>query len=285
MLPYLNRAGPKQTQKVKRGPFQSNVGPKAPGMTGGLGKPKPAKPAGPTGAPTGPEASPLPPVGQLNDSGYNNDINAINTGYANKQTSLDAQQYQTRSQFGFDPEFAQNPYTRMNMMVGAYNKANQQTTHSYANRGQLYSGALDRARGYDAEGFNRGQYEARGEYDQLLAGIEASRLEAETEKAGGSAKAYEAMLERKLAKDPDTSLYPEPAPGKDGKGGQKGSGNKDYTKDPYKPGGKKKSAFKRTGPKQKRPELDPGFHPFPGPKPTPKQKAILNKSKKKIRYS
>lgn len=237
-----------QQQQLKRPGFGKKP------MKGGLG---PAKKPGPAaGAP--PVSPPQqPPIDTLNDAGYNAAVSGAERDYGDTISGLDAKQYATQASFGFDPQFAANPYTRANLLTSAYNRSFNNTGNTYAARGQLYSGALDRARGFDANTYQQGLYGLRGEYDQQLAGLESDRLGAERERAGKKDSAYADMLERYLAKDPDSDLYADqgnPAVKGDkpkGKGGDPVKGNR---------GSKKKQpAFKRTGPRQKRPELDPGF--------------------------
>jgi hypothetical protein len=211
----------------------------------GIGTPKPGAANKPGAAPTG---SPLPPVGTPNDALYNTDVAGINRGYADATTGLDAQKFQTRSTFGLDPEFANNPYTRANLLTSAYNRSFNQTGNSYAAKGQLYSGALDRGRAFDANSFQQGQHDLRNEYSQQLAGIEADRLSAERDKAGGLDKAYAEMLQRFYEKEPDASLYPED------EGTSGGGSNK---KNPPKKTNKKNPP--KHGLQPVKPKVDPGF--------------------------
>ena len=230
------------------------------GPTGGTYTP----PGSPQTAPQGPTQ---PPIGQLNDSGYNADIAGLDRNYNAAQTGLDTQQYALRSQFGFDNEFAQNPYTRANMLTSAYNKANMATRTNYAARGQQYSGARDRAASYDAESYQKGLYDTRGEYDRELANIESQRLAAENEKLGGADKAYAAMLDRYYSQDPDASLYPDEEPMPGGNKAGKGGGSK---------GGKKPDLNHGKAGLPKKKKVDPRFN-----KPT-KQDHKINQRAGKI---
>lgn len=182
---------------------------KGPWMKGGL-RPVPPKPKPQPAIPK--PVAPKPPVPTLNDSGFNIASAGIQRDYLNTMTGLQAREYGLRSEYGFDPDFAQNPYTRANLLKSNYNRAFNNTGNTYAAQGQLYSGALDRARAFDADNFQQQQYQLRGQYDADLAELESSRLGAENERASALDRARLEMLDRALSKEPDPTLYPGPPP-------------------------------------------------------------------------
>jgi len=191
-------------------------------------------------------------VQTLDDAGYQSDINASNLGYSDTQSSLQNKEYQLRSQAGFDPEFANNPYTQANMLARRANQRFNSTTNGMAARGQLYSGATSRAR--DADTFTSGGEldDARRGYNEGLSGIAGDRLAAERGKSAGYDKAYLGMLDRAQKADPDASLFPQEPIG--GKKGKPGRGKQ--------PPAKKKSPYAAKRSMTKAP-VDPGFYRNP----------------------
>lgn len=187
--------------KNKAGIVKAKIGkPKKPGMTGSMGlAPKPGMGAAP--------GVPAPPVPRLDDSIYQSQLNQLQTGFNDSSLALGQRETGIREQFGFDPQYASNPYTRANMLQRAAQQRFRGTTNSMAGRGQLYSGATNRARSAD-EFTSGGELDsARREYAESLRGVEADRLAAQRQLEFGSADAYAEMLGRFEEREPDPSLF------------------------------------------------------------------------------
>lgn len=219
---------PSRKFNMKLGPLTSGVQNPL-GLKGGLGTKKPPKPKPPVTP-----AAPAGPPTRLDDATYQGQLAALERDRNDTTLGLQNREYATRSQYGFDPEFAANPYTRANMMSRAYAQRFAGTGNSLAAQGQLYSGALDRARGADAFAYGGEVNDARLSYLNDLNSVQAERLGAERSYSEGSDKAYSEMLARAAEKDPEAALFPAPDKGK-GKG--KGGGKK-----PKKPSGPTMSA-------------------------------------------
>lgn len=246
---FLSRSG---LQKPKP-PFkaQGGVGLPKPSLRAGSGKVRQGQlPGQPAGTRTGLPGQ--PPVRMADDSIYQNKINALRTGLNDTNLALDRQQYGVREQFGFDPEFASNPYTQANMLARRAQQRFAGTTDSVAARGQLYSGNVNRLRQADEFTSGAEMDATRRDYLGSLSEIEQKRLAAQRELEGGSADAYEDLIARMQDRELEPDLFSEAAPGK-------------------KPG---KKAGK---PPVKKPVLDKGYH-----KPTKvSPKDYLKKVKKK----
>jgi hypothetical protein len=167
---------------------------------------------------------PAPPANTLNDSGYNTDLAKLRQNFGDTNLALDNKQYGIRESFGFDPEFAQNPYTRANLLAKNYQQSFDRSGNSYAARGQLYSGALDRQRTTDSTAYGGQLDSARRQYNEGLSGVQASRLAARRTLEQGMSGAYQDMLDRSISNDPDSSQFSgggDPYPARKRKPGKK----------------------------------------------------------------
>lgn len=177
----------------------------------GLTAPAYGRPGG-AGAPVAPPApaQPSPPVGTPDDAAYESNVNALQTRLNNTNTGLTGQEQQIRQQYGFDPEFASNPYTKANMLARAAQQRFTGTGNALAARGQLYSGALNNARADDQFASDAALNDARTSYTQALTDIENRRLSAQTDFALGKSDAFTSLLGRLTDSTPDASVQPTP---------------------------------------------------------------------------
>lgn len=185
-----------KTQKTGLGPI------KKPGF--GATQTGPA-PVGPPHAP-----KPAPPVGVADDAAYETQANNLNTRYANQDLALTGQEQQIKQDYGFDPEYASNPYTKANMLARAASQRFTGTTNAMASRGQLYSGATNNARAADQFASDAQMNDARNSYAQALIGIQNSRLSNTTDRNLGLADARQSLNDRLTASTPDASIQPTP---------------------------------------------------------------------------
>lgn len=116
-----------------------------------------------------------------------------------------------RSEFGFDPEFAQNPYTRANLLDRAAKQQFNRTGNSAAARGQLYAGNLNRRRASDTFAAGQALDTSRRDYNQSLTQIQADKAAAQRGFAQGSDNAYLDLLDRLTSAAPDPSAYTPPS--------------------------------------------------------------------------
>lgn len=156
---------------------------------------------------SGPQA-PTPAVGTPDDSIYENNLNDLNASFNNKQAQLANQRTQIQSQYGFDPQYANDPFTRANMLARAANNRFNQTTNSNAIRGQLYSGVLSADRNVDQFNADQAMDSARRQYAQALQANSDALLNAQTGLTEGQHSAYAQLLQRLTNSTPDASQQP-----------------------------------------------------------------------------
>jgi hypothetical protein len=156
----------------------------------------------------------------MTDSTYESQINALNTRLNNQNLATNQSELLTKQQYGFDADYANDPYTKANMLARASQQRFTGSTNRYAAMGQLYSGSLSNQRGADEfqTGYERDV--AMKEYAQALANFNQQRLESQSDYALGSAEAYGGLVDRLTSATPT----PEPvaASGGDTSGGASG---------------------------------------------------------------
>jgi len=118
---------------------------------------------------------------------------------------------------GIEQEYGLNdysdPYSRARLLERSFQQGQQGTTNAMASRGQLYSGATQRARERGVFDYGQQQHALRGEYQQRLSGLDQERLAAERELRQGTAEAQAGRLEEALEERPDPSEAPPAAGG------------------------------------------------------------------------
>ncbi len=132
------------------------------------------------------------------DSAYQTQINALQTRLNNQNLVAGQDESTIRQNYGFDSEYASNPYTKANLLQRAAETQFNRTTNTAAASGHLYSGSTSNQRGYDEfkSGLERDQ--AMKEYASALQGVDRSRLGAQTDYTLGAADAQVGYLDRQL---------------------------------------------------------------------------------------
>lgn len=183
-------------------------------MKGGFTKPsrmksglRPAGQSKPRPGPTGQPVPPSIPFAPAWNARYETDIGAANRRFADTSTALAAREQGVRAQYGFDPQYANDPYTRASMLRTSWLQNRRAASTSMAARGQLYSGSLTNALGYADEDYARGSDEAQRDYASQLGEITQDRTDAARGLADATAEAEARRIEAALAdmKDLDTS--------------------------------------------------------------------------------
>lgn len=177
------------------------------------GAPAPVAPAAPA-ASAAPAAPTLPPVGTPNDARYNSDINAAQTAYNNQNLALQGQETDVRSSFGFDPQYANNPYTQAALLQRAHDQQFANTTNVLAARGQMYSGHMNRQRAADEFAAGQRLDTVKRNYSGALNKIAQARLSNQSRFDQARSSAYADLLDRIAASQTDSSLY-DPGPTND----------------------------------------------------------------------
>lgn len=151
------------------------------------------------------------------DSTYEQQLAALQARQGNEQASTDFQDTQIESGYGFDPKYANDPYTKANMLARAASARFSRSTNSYASKvGGLYGGALNQQRSQDEfqTGFDRDQ--VLREYAAAKQGITDKRNASNVDYQSGAINAFQSMQDRLNA----TPAAPvEPAGGAGGGGG------------------------------------------------------------------
>lgn len=190
--------------------FKGGIGPAKPRFGGKVGINAGIKQSGALPAPATPGAGiAAPAVSPLNDASYNASVNALTREFNDANLSLGNKEYGVKEQYGFDPQFAANPYTRANLLKRASDTRFRSTGNTMAARGQLYSGALSRARAADEFTSGAEIDEARRSYNEQLAGLQAEKLGAQRQRDAGMDTAYLEMIERAQEAEPDPYLFPQ----------------------------------------------------------------------------
>lgn len=152
-----------------------------------------------------------------NDAAYQGEMTSAGLRRDQAKLRLAGRQSEAEQGYGYrvgedgeldESSFASNPYTRAAMMKANYDRQVRGTTNSSAARGQLYSGAVDRARLSDAAAYTGQRSEAINDFTRLMAEIEQGRTDADTSYAETDRVAKQAALDRALA-DLDASQFPE----------------------------------------------------------------------------
>lgn len=120
---------------------------------------------------------------------------------ADTQANLAYQRAGVEQEYGFND--TSDPYARANLLQRSYQQGQLGTTNSMAARGQLYSGATQRAR--ETNTFNMGQNlnALRGEYQQKMYGLDQDRLQSDQTYRRGLEDAEARRLESALEERPD----------------------------------------------------------------------------------
>ena len=131
------------------------------------------------------------------------DLNQANAGFAGQEIALG-------QQYGIGDY--SNPYAQARMLERNFAQQGNRTTNSYASQGQLYSGALSRARGADQFDLGQGQDALLRRFQADAAGIATNRLSAQNAHADALTAAEAQRLEDAINTPVDPSEAPK-APG------------------------------------------------------------------------
>lgn len=168
----------------------------------------PSNPPQGGGAPGGTQGAPGAPGTPLPfDQGYENTVNAINTGLGNTLADLTYSEQRLKQEYGFDDP--SNPYNAARMLRRAFEQRQTGTQNSYAARGQLYAGSLVNARNENQFGYNRDYDTLRRQYDDALRAITSGRTRAQEDAIAGIVDAGLSATERASAERPEDPGPPE----------------------------------------------------------------------------
>lgn len=152
------------------------------------------------------------PTGQPWDAKYETQVGSLRNTNAGTLANIQNQENTARSQYGFDDQYANDPYTRANLLKQSWNTNRLKATNAMASRGQLYSGATSNALGYADEGYNRDYNTAQQGYQDLLNRFSTQRLQANQGMNEGIAAAEAQRIQDTMdaANQLDTSTIPLP---------------------------------------------------------------------------
>lgn len=169
------------------------------------------------------QAGPQPQVGVANstdvvpfDAGLTQANLAADTNYKNTLAAIDAQQPIIQRRYGFtdagdiDPN---NPFGQAQLLKRSYDQSQRGNTNSYASRGQLYSGALQRAKDDAQFNYQANDAAMRNQYSQDLAGLSAQRAAAANQlNTSKSANYWDWVNSQIAARAAGVGNAPPPAP-------------------------------------------------------------------------
>ncbi len=150
------------------------------------------------------------PSAPLWNSQYETQVGALNKNYADQMANFTNQENTTRSTYGFDPQYANDPYSRANLLKDSWNTNRRAVSTGGAARGQLYSGSTSNALRYADEGYGKAYDTTQKEYQGALNQLQQGRLGAEGELRTGIAAAEAQRIQQMLddARQLDTSDLP-----------------------------------------------------------------------------
>lgn len=259
---------------VKPKPFPKGAGIRRPRATGRLGVGHPQATGsigvGPGGAPAAPPApaAPTPPPTLPWDSQYESQMGLLRRNLADTGTTLDQEERTARARAGFDPQYANDPFTQAAQLRESLAANNRSARNTLAARGQLWSGSTDNAL-YSNRMTNEQQTNtARQGLEDALTQVTQRRLAAQRAFDEGSVQAQAERLQNALQQDPeaipgDATAAAGAAGAQAPKGGKKGTS--------------KKSASRKV------PKLPPKLAAKVGPKSASARIAIAPKPAKKGR--
>jgi hypothetical protein len=152
------------------------------------------------------------------DAGLTSAYGTADTNYANTLAAINAQQPAIQRTYGFnesgevDPS---NPFGRAQLLQRSYQQSKRGTNNSMAARGQLYSGATQRALNDAQFNYQANDAALRNEYGQRLAELSAQRAVAANTRNDAKASAYWDWVQQQLqarAVNPAGEVPEAPAP-------------------------------------------------------------------------
>lgn len=184
-------------------------------------------------APPGASSAPATGTGQLPwDAQYETQSGLLNRNFQNQEAALAQQETDTRSQYGFDAQYASNPLTKANLLQRSYEQGRLGATNSMAARGQLYSGATSNALGYEDFNHASNYNNLQTEYQGLLNKISQGHISDRQGLDEGVANAKADALSRALAQDPESIAPDVPGGGSGDTAGARKNIKKNAKKNP-----------------------------------------------------
>lgn len=138
---------------------------------------------------------------------YEANVGNLNRNFADAQAQLGAKETSIKANYGFDPQYANDPYTRAAIMRDSWQKNRKATSTSSFARGHGYDGSTSNALNAADEAYGRDFDTAQREYQQELSGVTSDRLQADRDLREGIAAAEARRLEDAMDsyKELDTS--------------------------------------------------------------------------------
>ena len=121
---------------------------------------------------------------------------------------LDQQQRDTIREFGLDDPT--DPFSRARLLQQMFQRQQRGNTNSFAARGQLYSGALQRAQNTSSLSYLQQQDSLRKQQSAILARIEQRRAALRSGAESDRLDESERAIDRAIANRPDPSSMPLP---------------------------------------------------------------------------
>lgn len=148
------------------------------------------------------------PVSQPFNARYDTSMAGLGRDRDLATSNLDYNQQRVTQDYGFDDP--SNPFSRAALLERTYQQQRSGTLNSYAGAGQLYSGALTRARDADRFNYEQGRGALRGSYDETLRDLAVRRLEAQNTYQSGAEGAEAQRLEDSINERPEPGSVPKP---------------------------------------------------------------------------
>lgn len=130
-------------------------------------------------------------------------LNTARTNYDNTLAALAAREPLIQREYGYDAEGRidpNNPFSKAQLLQRTYQQTQKGTGNQYAARGQLYSGALQRAKNENQFNYQAQDAQLRGSYAQQLAELARLRAEAQNQYNMQRSGAYWDLIMDQLAK-------------------------------------------------------------------------------------
>lgn len=142
---------------------------------------------------------------------YETEVSSLNRDLNDSQTDIAGRRLATEQRYGFNDQ--SNPFSEARNLEARWRTQRANTTNSYAAQGQLYSGALSRARTADETDAVRGLDSVSRNYTASIAELEADALRAQRTHDEGVTAAEAERLEAALNAPVDPSEIPTPPKG------------------------------------------------------------------------
>ncbi|WP_259314925.1 hypothetical protein [Capillimicrobium parvum] len=149
------------------------------------------------------------------DAALTAQLNGADLNYGNTLAALAAQEPIIQRSFGYQDDGSidpNNPFSRAQLLQRAYQQTQRGTGNRYAARGQLYSGALQRAQSDNQFNYQAQDAMLRGSYAQQLAELAGLQADAANTRNNQRSDAYENWVMSQVANRNAPPVDPSPAP-------------------------------------------------------------------------